>query len=300
MSKLKTGRLSVGDLAYIAENSHLPLEELAETLQRTPEIIGKYVRLQAGESATKDSFGADEEELNLTKIPFWTDVIAQFSIDERNKILFDWNKMVDQFMSDITYSEQIQIIDMIKFDVLMNRILTEKQDIVRQIKRLEDLVEAEMQMDQDERNTMENINMETSIENLRAGQEVNSRQYKDLHVEKSKLLKELKSTRAQRLTVLENTKENFPQWLQKLMKDPRMQATLGDRLAKIAAAKEQERYRLSMYHTYEDGMVDTPFLTPETVTAQADVEKITNIFKKGNVTIEQYNYVVQHSPKEKE
>ena len=262
--KLKTGRLSVEDIAYIGANSHKPLEELAEELQRTPEIVGKYIRLNAGER-TKDAFGSDEIQLDITKLPFWTDIIVQFNPDEQNKIMFDWNKMVDQFMGDVMYSEQLQIIDLIKFDVLMNRLLSEKQDIVKQIKRLEELVESEMGKDLDERDTMEIINMEQSIANLRAGQEVGTKQYKDLNVEKTKLFKDLKGTRDQRLKVLENTKENFPQWLQKLMKDRHMQKTLGTRLAKISLAKEQERKRLSEYHTYEDGVIDRPFLTPDVV-----------------------------------
>lgn len=268
--KLKTGRLSKEDIAYLSANATKPVEILAAELQRTPEIISKYIRLNAGEKA-KDAFGADEIELNLQNLPFWTDIVLQFDSDEQNKILFDWNKMVDQFMSDVMYSEQIQIIDMIKFDVLMNRSLKEKRAIVEQIKRIEELVEDEMQKDQDERDTMEIINMEQSIANLRAGQEVSNKVYKDLNVEKQKLFKDLKATRDARLKVLENTKENFPQWLQKLMKDRHMQKTLGTRLAKITLAKEQERKRLGEYHTYEDGMVDRPFLTPDVV-----LEKGTN------------------------
>ena len=39
----------------------------------------------------------------------------------------------------------------------------------------------------------------------------------------------------------------------------------GIEMEKMRMAMEKEKDRLSAYHKYEDGVVDQPFLTPDTV-----------------------------------
>jgi len=274
--KLKTGRLSIEDIDYITKNAHKPIEELAAKLQRTPDIIGKYIRLNAGETNTKDAFGAKETQLDITKLPFWTNIIAQFNVDEQNQIKFEWNRLVEQFMGDVTPTEQMQIVDLVKLDALLNRLLTDRQKVSIDIENYQEMIEEERNKDMEERSVEMMLLWEQSLANLRASMDVGTKQIKDYLAEKNKLMDKLKGTRDQRLKVLENTKENFPQWLQKLMRDTKMQDSLGQRMAKLSLAKEEERKRLSEYHTFEDGMVDRPFLTPDVVLREKEDEQNTN------------------------
>jgi hypothetical protein len=79
------------------------------------------------------------------------------------------------------------------------------------------------------------------------------------------MLKELKGTREQRIKRLEDSKETFASWIQALVQHPDMREELGVEMEKMRLSMEKERVRLAEYHKYEDGLVDQPFLTPDSV-----------------------------------
>ena len=49
------------------------------------------------------------------------------------------------------------------------------------------------------------------------------------------------------------------------MSNPDTRRELGIEMEKMRLAMKEEEKRLSNYHQYEDGGVDQPFLTPDTV-----------------------------------
>lgn len=49
------------------------------------------------------------------------------------------------------------------------------------------------------------------------------------------------------------------------MQDPEIMKRYGIEMEKMRMAMEKEKERLGEYHKYEDGVVDQPFLTPDTV-----------------------------------
>ena len=49
------------------------------------------------------------------------------------------------------------------------------------------------------------------------------------------------------------------------MQDPEIMKKYGIEMEKMKLAMENEKARLSVYHKYEDGTIDQPFLTPDTV-----------------------------------
>jgi len=79
------------------------------------------------------------------------------------------------------------------------------------------------------------------------------------------MLKELKGTREQRIKRLEDSKETFASWVQALTLRPEMRDGLGTEMEKMRLAMDKERAKLTEYHKYEDGIVDQPFLTPDSV-----------------------------------
>ena len=50
-----------------------------------------------------------------------------------------------------------------------------------------------------------------------------------------------------------------------MMQDPDLMKRYGIEMEKMRAAMKQEESRLATFHKYEDGTVDQPFLTPDTV-----------------------------------
>jgi hypothetical protein len=79
------------------------------------------------------------------------------------------------------------------------------------------------------------------------------------------MLREMKGTREQRIKRLEDSKQSFIAWVASLMQDPETLKRYGIEMEKMKMAMEKEKDRLSAYHKYEDGVVDQPFLTPDTV-----------------------------------
>jgi len=80
------------------------------------------------------------------------------------------------------------------------------------------------------------------------------------------MLREIKGTREQRVKRLEDSKQSFIAWVASLMQDPDLMKTYGIEMEKMRLAMENEKIRLGKFHKYEDGQVDRPFLSADTVT----------------------------------
>jgi hypothetical protein len=79
------------------------------------------------------------------------------------------------------------------------------------------------------------------------------------------MYKDLKATREQRIQKLENNKSTMAGLIEKVLRDPDFFEEQGKYIEKMRMALEKEKERLSDYHKYEDGTVDQPLLTPDTV-----------------------------------
>jgi hypothetical protein len=79
------------------------------------------------------------------------------------------------------------------------------------------------------------------------------------------MLKDLKATREQRVKRLEDSKQTFIGWVRNLMTNPEARREIGTSMEKMRLAMIKEGERLSEYHKYEDGSIDQPFLTPDSV-----------------------------------
>ena len=79
------------------------------------------------------------------------------------------------------------------------------------------------------------------------------------------MLKDLKATREQRIKRLEDSKQTFIGWVRNLMSNPEVRREMGIEMEKMRLAADIEADRLTEYHKYEDGTIDQPFLTPDSV-----------------------------------
>jgi hypothetical protein len=79
------------------------------------------------------------------------------------------------------------------------------------------------------------------------------------------MYKDLKATREQRIEKLESNKQTLASLVNQILKDPEFYEQEGKALEKMRLAVLKERERLSDYHTYGDGSIDKPLLTPETI-----------------------------------
>lgn len=261
---MKKGRFSVDEMKFIEANAEvLSPQQIATQLDRDPESIHNWISEKIGFSAKQKKEAEVANELKSK--PYYRELDSQFSSDELEMFEFHFKKMWSQFKDDVFHTEEMQIIDTIKLEILMNRILKSQQENQKSIEDIERLVREEKSRDRDQRDMEMIVNFERQVAMLRASQETLSKDYKDLQARKATMLKDLKGTREQRIKAIEDSKQTFASLVKKIAIDPQYRTQLGIEMEKMRLATEKEKERLSEYTQYEDGQVDQPFLTPETL-----------------------------------
>lgn len=261
---MKKGRFSVDEMSFIeAQAEVLSPDQIAEKLDRDPASIRDWIEKNVGFSASQKKEAAVANELKAK--PYYRELSNQFSAEELEMFEFHFKKMWSQFKDDVFHTEEMQIIDTIKLELLMNRILKSQRDNQQEVLINERLVQDEKARDKDQRDMDLIINMERQVAILRASQETLSKDYKDLQARKATMLKDLKGTREQRIKAIEDSKLTFASLVKKIATDPSYRNHIGIEMEKMRLATEKEKERLSEYSNYEDGIVDQPFLTSETV-----------------------------------
>lgn len=234
--------------------------EMAAELNRNPESIQDYIK-------KKYNVGTTEEEqaaYQLKDRAYYYELRLQFDQEELELFAYHWSRIVGQFNNDVLPTEEMQIVDVIKIDMLMNRCLKSNKENIHTINRLE--CEIERLLDVPDPEELDRVlNMERQVGALRSGQEALNRDYRDLQTKKSAMLKDMKATREQRIKRLEDSRESFGSWVASLLQNPEKLRGFGIEMEKMRLAMLAEKARLSQFHKYEDGMVDQPFLNHESV-----------------------------------
>jgi hypothetical protein len=256
----RRGPWSKTDKKYIEVNyKEKSVEEIANVLKRNEKAVKKYID---GHFADAFTLTSKEAEYDIKKSQIWNDIKKQFSSEELEMFLYNWGRIISQFKDDVFPTEQMQVIDTIKLDILMNRSLTEQQLCMNDIRSNQRMLEQEREKGDD-------IDLISSLERqiavLRAAQDSFSSNYKDMLEKKNKILKDMKATRDGRIKHVESYKHSFSGWMIKLMADRVLRRRLGTQMEKMRLSAEEERRRLSEWHIYADGEGDLPLLTPDTV-----------------------------------
>jgi hypothetical protein len=262
---MKTGRLSRSEWDFIERNSDsMTVEAIAKELNRDIGPIIKHLE-KIGKGSTQQKTFETQAEYQIKDRPYWKDLASQFNEAELDIFLFHWKSIVAQFRRDILPTEELQIVDVIKVEILMNRALREQQDSLSKINSYEQMITDEKKKKPDSRDNEYIFNLERQIATMRAAKESLSREYKDLLSKKGSLYKDLKATREQRVQKIEGDKQSFVGLVQKLLRDPDFVEAQNEEMEKMRLAVLEERNRLGDYHEYEDGVVDRPLLNSDTV-----------------------------------
>lgn len=259
---MRTGRLDLNEQAYIKEHiKDMSYENIAAFLDRDPKSVLLWIKKNIGINASDRK---EVEALNeLKEKAYWHELEGQFSEDELEMFVFHWKKMWSQFRDDVFHTEEIQIVDTIKLEILMNRSLRSQNDNLKTISVIEQAIVDEQKALDSDTDIIMNLQRQSAV--LRASQEALSRDYKDLQTKKSAMIKDLKGTREQRIKAIEDSKTTFASLIKKIILDSDFRKTAGIEMEKMRLAMDKERERLKEAHIYEDGIADQPFLTPETV-----------------------------------
>lgn len=264
------GRLSTEETEYIYDSfPRLDYRTIADKLDRDPQSIKAWIEKHIGFTSGKN--GINE----LKKKAYWKELQNQFTSEELDMFQFHWGQMWNQFKDDVFHTEEMQIVDTIKLEILMNRDLRSQSDNVKQVADLEKEIEKRRRqagrltdIDEREMTWKEIINLERQKSVLEASREALSRNFKDLQTKKASMIKDLKGTREQRIKAIEDSKQTFGALLKKIVTDSEFRKTLGQEMEKMRLATEKERARLSEPHIYNDGIRDQPILTAETLISE--------------------------------
>tara|TARA_Y100000385_G_scaffold251545_1_gene274333 strand:+ start:1835 stop:2620 length:786 start_codon:yes stop_codon:yes gene_type:complete len=259
---MRKGRISKEEERTIAKlvDSMTP-EDIAQQLDRDVESVVNFIKRKFKVGLSKVEIAA----YSLEDRPYWTELKAQFTTDELELFKYHWSRIISQFKDDVFPTEEIQVVDVIKLEILMNRCLKGNKENIEQINTYDQMVRDERSRDKDQQDHDYIINLERQMASLRASQESLNRDYRELQAKKGAMLKEMKGTREQRIKRLEDSKLSFTSWVAALMQDPERMKKYGIEMEKMRKAMIKEGDRLASFHKYEDGTVDQPFLTPDTV-----------------------------------
>lgn len=259
---MKKGRISKEEERIIGRLiDNLTVEDIAAKLDRDVESVESFIKRKMRVGLSNEEAAA----FSLESRPYWNELTNQFTSDELELFKYHWSRIISQFKDDVFPTEELQVVDVIKLEILMNRCLKSNKDNINEMSVIEKLIRDERSVDKDQQDKDYIMNMERQMAALRASQESLNRDYRELQTKKAAMLREMKGTREQRIKRLEDSKQSFTSWIAALMQDPETLKRYGIEMEKMRLAMVKEKERLSAFHKYEDGIVDQPFLTPDTV-----------------------------------
>jgi hypothetical protein len=239
----------------------MTVEDIAQKLDRDVESIDNFVKRKFRVGIS----GEEAAAFSLEDRPYYHELSGQFTDEELELFKYHWSRIIAQFKDDVFPTEELQVVDVIKLELLMNRCLKSNKDNIMDMTVFEKMVKEERAKDKEDRDQDYILNLERQIAALRASQESLNRDYRELQSKKASMLREMKGTREQRIKRLEDSKQSFVSWVAHLMQDPDTMKKYGIEMEKMRLAMKKEGERLSALHKYEDGTIDQPFLTPDTV-----------------------------------
>jgi hypothetical protein len=239
----------------------MTVEDIAKKLDRDVESIDNFVKRKFRVGIS----GEEAAAFSLEDRPYYHELSGQFTDEELELFKYHWSRIIAQFKDDVFPTEELQVVDVIKLELLMNRCLKSNKDNITDMTVFEKMVKEERAKEKEDRDQDYILNLERQIAALRASQESLNRDYRELQSKKASMLREMKGTREQRIKRLEDSKQSFVSWVAHLMQDPDSMKKYGIEMEKMRLAMKKEGERLSALHKYEDGTIDQPFLTPDTV-----------------------------------
>lgn len=259
---MKKGRISKEEERIINRLvDSLTVEDIAKQLDRDVESVESFIKRKLKVGLTNEEAAA----YSLESRPYWNELTGQFTSDELELFKYHWSRIISQFKDDVFPTEELQVVDVIKLEILMNRCLKSNKDNLNELNIIDKMVRDERSKEKEDRDQDYLMNLERQSASLRASQESLNRDYRELQTKKASILREMKGTREQRIKRLEDSKQSFTSWVAMLMQDPETLKRYGIEMEKMRLAMLKEKERLSAFHKYEDGVIDQPFLTPDTI-----------------------------------
>lgn len=270
----KRGRLSNQDVAFITDNAEkLEAVAIATALDRTVETVEEFIRVNITEPRIRNPENEEKVSirLELRNSEAWKNLKGEFTSEELKYFEEGYIKLMSQFKGDgVMASEETQIFQAIKFEILMSRNLKERRRCRDDISNLENIQTSFLSgFNNDPKNMGPDdkefsLNLETQLNVARQSEQSRTGEYVKLQERHEALMKSLKSTRDQRIKQVESSKVSFLSVI-KLLQDRDVQDRECRQMELMKMAGAREYTRLGRPMKYEDGNDDSPILSADTV-----------------------------------
>ena len=266
----KRGQLALDEEQFIRDNfNKISTLEIAEALNRSEAPILRYIN--ENQLIVPDDEKNEHQTLKrkLHSKTFWQEIIRQFDEDTGELKYFEetWIGLIKQFREDVLPAEELQIKQFITIDILINRSMKERKRHIAETEKLQRQVDLQYEKAESERDIPRLANLETQLSFARNSIANYTNEYTKLLNEQQKISKDLKATREQRIKRIEDGKSSWV-GLIRMLEDEELRDKEGKEMEILSMATDRYRAELEDYHTYEDKVLDKPFLTPDSIEEQ--------------------------------
>lgn len=277
---VRKGFLSKEEKDFIRDNAtKMRTEEIASNLNRSVKIVADYIKQHLSFEEPKtttvppSAYQSENSLLSdtLKSSENWKRLKSELMPDEIKFFEEKYVGMMKQFNKDgILATEESQIIQAIKFEVLMSRNLVERRRSREDIERLQNSIKRFLDsfggdtslMNDQQREFL--MNMETQLQGAKQAEQARTSEYVKLQERLDSLMKNLKGTRDQRIKSIENSRTSYIGIIKELQNKEILEKE--GRFAELYKLAGKASYEdLAKIHKYEDGQIDRPILSEETV-----------------------------------
>lgn len=275
---MKKGRLTDDEKRQIEKLiPYHTYEEVGIKLDRSQNTVRRYCQRNG---ITRDKVSAEKNlESKIKDSAQFAPLAKQLQPAEIDAVIHIYENMMRQFGSDVTFSEEQQILDYPKTSCLLDRAMAREHELLQEIdtmskdvkkleKELENLKKNKNAADFDEKEDIlmekiDNANVEKAtaqdeLKTIRANQNTFISQ-------KQSLLGNMNSTRKARANELTKANESLADQLAYMQKNPAYRRELGLKMEKNRLGMKEEYIRLSTLYKYPDGIEDYPVLNSDIV-----------------------------------
>lgn len=209
----------------------------------------------------------DGQEFSLRGRAYFSELTKQFTDSELDLFEYHWNRIISQFSGDVLPTEETQILDVIKLEIIMNRNAVQQKVLLEQMR----VTDSEITGVRHSANASPDLilALETQLAALASGHGAIVKEYRELQEKKDKMLKSIRGDRAERVSAATG-RMNFVSLIKELVGNPDLRKKIGLEMEKRRLAMQKAKKELSEYHTFVDGTVDQPLLTVETLKPDND------------------------------
>ena len=263
----KPGKLSLEEEQTIRDYAPtVSLDHIAKKINRNVSTVKKYCDKN---NITYVGMSSEIQEdmilrSRLHEKPYWHEIKKQLTDVELEYFTVTWIRIMKQFREDIIYSEELQVKQWITLEIMANKVMQDRKLAHAQVVRVDEMLNREYSLSEEHRDTDLIVRLEQELSMLRGSSSSYTQEHIKILDKIEKYQRELKAARADRVRKIEDSKSSFAGFIKALEDETRRQL-LGEEIELNKLAKNAAKDRLSKFHTYEDGSIDQPLLTPENV-----------------------------------